>query len=415
MSCLPDHGRVSCSLCYGDRSPQFDVTKRTEGDWRITANPLAWGNTTPEVVVLGFSKGPTQAGALTTAPHDEIAYKGGRGNVGKIFAHVELLPANQDGDLATQVSKAIADPSGRFHFGSLVRCTVERYDKKSSSWKGSGGGMLDKFVATPFGQEVANNCAEKFLSQLPDSTKLVVMFGLGSKLNYVQEAFKLYQKACQGHWRWLNEVAYTNGSIVVVHVEHFASQGALIPQWMGKDQHERGQYGRMAQDAVKLAIKHSSGNAACAPPFIEQISRANSKIDSSQRKITMKSDNSDSDVLTLMNKFTDAGYTETKNIDKVAGYKGPNGEVVYLVKTSSSLNRITLMVNPNFSLEMLRELGGADAVNAVDSEHRFHSNLSGFPKRINKGKTPTAYGWQVRLDSLQALPRFLKAFGQVHR
>ena len=82
-----------------------------------------------------------------------------------------------------------------------------------------------------------------------------------------------------------------------------------------------------------------------------------------------------------------------------------------MVKTTSSLNRITLMVNPNFPPEMLRGLDGADA---VSSEHRFHSNMSGFPKRINKGEKPTAYGWQVTLDSLQALPRFLKAFGQVH-
>ena len=127
----------------------------------------------------------------------------------------------------------------------------------------------------------------------------------------------------------------------------------------------------------------------------------------------MKSVNSESDVLTLMNEFIDAGYTETKNIDKVAGYKGPNGEVVYLVKTSSRLNRIILMVHPKFPLEMLRGLDGADA---VCSEHRFHSNLSGFLKRINRSKalTQTAYGWQVTLDSLQALPRFLKAFGHVH-
>lgn len=414
MSCLPDHGRISCSICYGDCSPQFDVTKRTEGDWRITANPLAWGNATPEVVVLGFSKGPTQAGALTMAPHNEIAYKGGRANVGKIMTHIGLLLASQDGDLASEVSKAIADSSGRFHFGSLVRCTVERYEKKSSTWKGSGGGMLDKFVATPFGQEVANNCAEKFLSQLPASTKLIVMFGLGSKLNYVQEAFKLYQKACKGHWRWLNEVAYTNGSIVVVHVEHFASQGALIPQWMGKDLHERGQYGRMAQEAVRLAYDSNqasaAGSAACVQSVEKQITRTTSPMNSGKSKTNMKSDNSNSDLLTLMNEFLDAGYFETKNIDKVAGYEAPTGEIIYLVKTASSLNRITLMVNPNFPPEILR---GLDGTGAVSNEHRFHSNMSGFPKRINKGETPTAYGWQVTLDSQQALPKFLKAFSQI--
>ena len=263
MKNLPEPGRIDCSRCFkGCSTVHFDQTRRQEGDWRITANPLAWGNAKPEVVVLGFSKGPTQAGALTTAPHNEIAYKGGRGNVGKILAHVGLLSEDNDVDLASAVSKAIADPSGRFHFGSLVRCTVERYEQESSLWKGSGGGMLDKFVATPFGQEVANNCTDEFLSQLPSSTKLVVMFGLGSRLNYVKEAFKLYQKARNGSWRWLNEVAYTDGSIVVIHVEHFASQGALIPQWMGKDQHERGQYGRMAQEAVRLALGSNQASVA---------------------------------------------------------------------------------------------------------------------------------------------------------
>jgi hypothetical protein len=58
----------------------FDNTKRTssEGTWRITSNPLAWGNAEPDIVVLGFSKGPTQVGALASAPHNAIAYKGSR-------------------------------------------------------------------------------------------------------------------------------------------------------------------------------------------------------------------------------------------------------------------------------------------------------------------------------------------------
>lgn len=105
MSCLPSHGRVSCSLCHGDTSPQFDVSKRTEGDWRITANPLSWGSTKPEIVVLGFSKGPTQAGALASTPHDEIAYKGSRLNVGKILAHVGLIPSDAPDALKRHVDR----------------------------------------------------------------------------------------------------------------------------------------------------------------------------------------------------------------------------------------------------------------------------------------------------------------------
>lgn len=194
---LPTSGRVACARCFNGcgNQIQFDQTQRTVGNWRITSNPLAWGNKTPEVVVLGFSKGPTQAGALAKAPHNDIAYKGGRQNVGKILAHVGLISADDPENLSLAVSEAISDTRGRFHFGSLIRCTVERYEEDSSEWKGSGGGMLDKFVATPFGREVASNCAHQFLADLPSTTKLVVMFGLGTALNYVQESFKLYERA----------------------------------------------------------------------------------------------------------------------------------------------------------------------------------------------------------------------------
>jgi hypothetical protein len=244
---------VSCSLCYREPSLLFDVSKRTEGDWRITANPLSWGSTKPEVVVLGFSKGPTQAGALASAPHDEIAYKRSRLNVGRILAHVGLISAGPPDALKRRVDRLIADKAGRFHFASLVRCTVERYDRKSASWKGSGGGMLDKFIATPFGASVASNCTATFLRDLPEETRLVVMFGLGTNLNYVASAYELFRRARPGNWTMINSVAYTDQKITVVHVEHFASQGALIPNWLGENAHPRSKLGSLARAAVEAS------------------------------------------------------------------------------------------------------------------------------------------------------------------
>ena len=119
---------------------------------------------------------------------------------------------------------------------------------------GSGGGMLDKFVATPFGQEVAGNCAQAFLGTLPDSTKLVIMFGLGTKMNYVREARRLIALARPGAWRTVNEVAYTDGRVTFVHVEHFASQGALIPNWLGENRHDRSLLGAKARETVQIAL-----------------------------------------------------------------------------------------------------------------------------------------------------------------
>lgn len=250
MKRLPSHGRVACAQCYGESTVVFDVTKRTEGGWRITCNPLAWGNQSPEVIVLGFSKGPTQAGALARAPHNEIAYRGSRLNVAKILAHIGLIPSGPAEQLRATIDRLISDPAGQFHFASLIRCTIERYDSKTSAWKGSGGGMLDKFVATPFGQEIATNCGKRFLSSLPSSVRLVVMFGLGSYLNYVSAARRVFEQVRERQFSYINTVAYTDGAIVVVHVEHFASQGNLLPHWLGEKEHARAKLGRQAQDAV---------------------------------------------------------------------------------------------------------------------------------------------------------------------
>lgn len=253
---LPEHGKINCTECYEGVPVEFDKTKRTEGGWRITANPLAWGNTSAEVVVLGFSKGPTQSGAFEKSIHEEIAYKGGRLSVGKILRHIGLLKAIDNADLTKLVNKEIANKTGRFHFGSLIRCTVEQYNDKNRCWKGSGGDMLGKFVKTNFGKEVVSNCSKKFLATLPDSVKLVVMLGMGQKLNYVKSSFEAYQQSRGGKWKWLNDVAYTDGKIVVVHVEHFKSQGALIPQWLGEKDHPRSNYGLQAKSAVSVALSN---------------------------------------------------------------------------------------------------------------------------------------------------------------
>lgn len=257
MNCLPAHGRVNCTRCFScSQATEFDRTRREAPDakWRITSNPLAWGNVEPEIVLLGFSKGPTQAGALASAPHDEIAYKGSRTAVGKILAHVGAVSEPTNGDYKGMVDRLISDRNGRFHFGSLVRCTVERFDQKDRVWKGSGGGMLDKFMGTQFGNEVALNCASEFLGALPQKTRLVIMFGLGTKLNYVRAARRLVEAVRPGKWRTANEVAYSDGSVTFVHVEHFAAQGALIPNWLGVNNHERSALGCRAREAVQLAL-----------------------------------------------------------------------------------------------------------------------------------------------------------------
>ncbi|MER9560646.1 hypothetical protein [Mesorhizobium sp. M0571] len=277
---LPDHGRIQCALCHHPQSYGFDRTRTEENGWRITNNPLAWGGTEPEVVVLGFSKGPTQSGALTALPHDAIAYKGGRSAVAKILHHIGLLEHPE----AHLVDSLIGDRNGRIHFGSLIRCTVERWDEQERIWKGTGGGMLDRFVATSFGSEIAQNCGSTFLAHLPSRTHLVVMLGLGSKLNYVRSCRALFEHIRPGPWKQLNDIAYTDNQIVVVHTEHFASQGNLLPNWLSGEKHERGQLGLLAQEAVKQArIQLSKDVRGIATPPLARTLPTNGSADRSRR------------------------------------------------------------------------------------------------------------------------------------
>ncbi|WP_296745814.1 hypothetical protein [Mesorhizobium sp.] len=258
MGCLPAHGRIDCTECFRGEIVHFDRTKRDDRDWRITANPLAWGNPNAPIIILGFSKGQTQAGDLARTPHDQIAYKGNRPNVGRILAHVGLVKVGTRESQAAAIDRMIADRNGLFHFGSLIRCSVERYDRAKGEWKGSGGGMLDRFVGMPFGAEIAGNCVSKHLVNLPKASKLIVMFGMGSNQNYVREARSLMSQARGNRMREISQVAYEDDHVTVVHVEHFASQGDLIPQWLGEGKHQdhpRSEFGRLARHAVNHAIE----------------------------------------------------------------------------------------------------------------------------------------------------------------
>ena len=149
---------------------------------------------------------------------------------------------------------AISNRKGRFGWGSLIRCTVKRQDPQKG-WTSTGGRVIDGLLADPdFGSLVAENCASRFLGHLPAEAKLIVMFGLGQKLGYVESAYTAISRARDGKWRWTNEVAYSDSKIPVVHVEHFKARGSLISDWLGQTGTGRKSYGLQAREAVSTAL-----------------------------------------------------------------------------------------------------------------------------------------------------------------
>jgi len=116
------------------------------------------------------------------------------------------------------------------------------------------------------------------------------------------------------------------------------------------------------------------------------------------------------EIITILKEIELAGYKPTNSTSKLSEFQSPAGQTIYVVKTTSKLNNINLMVHPGHKHDVLSALDGVDL---VSSEPRFHSNMTRFPKRLNKGKTETAYGWQLTIDTFSRLPLFLNAFKTV--
>jgi hypothetical protein len=119
---------------------------------------------------------------------------------------------------------------------------------------------------------------------------------------------------------------------------------------------------------------------------------------------------STADIATILAEIERAGFDSTNETKKLAEFKSPGGQTIYVVKTTSRLNNIKVMVHPGLKPEALRLLDGVDM---VSDEHQFHSNMTRFPKRLHAGQTETAYGWQVSITTFVGLPRFLAAFKAV--
>lgn len=124
---FPEHGRISCRACFAIEEGEI---MSPAPKWKIVNDPCAWGSATPTYLVLGFSKGFTQAGAFKTKPFDQVAFAGMRPRLTSALRAVGVISEEED------VDAMIADAASRVAFGSLVRCSVSRVDEKSSRLKG---------------------------------------------------------------------------------------------------------------------------------------------------------------------------------------------------------------------------------------------------------------------------------------
>ena len=221
---LPVHGKIECRACYSGSSAEVI---EPHPDWRLINDPGAWGSSEPDFLVLGFSKGSTQAGFYEKGRFEDVAFAGMRPRLTKVLQAMGVIGE------AENVEQKIADPRSNVAFGSLIRCSVSRRDGKASLKRGSPvyactGPLISKsFAEIP---SVIQTCAAKYLTGLPTSVRVV--FFLGNTDSYVKSCQLLLRRFFPADYSLLNPMAVRADGRVWVHLAHPSGLNGHFDTWL---------------------------------------------------------------------------------------------------------------------------------------------------------------------------------------
>jgi hypothetical protein len=213
------------------------------GKWQMVNDPAAWGSPTPEILILGFSKGFTQANAFRSDRLDDIPFKNMRIRLTDEMRLLGVL------DAAETVDQKITATETKFAFGSLVRCSLSRLNAKGKLV------CTGEVMPKAFTEEVSSklrNCAETFLTELPASVRLVLMLGITD--SYINGCRGVIRSLHSAEFSDINAVSYRTRNVVWIHVSHPSGLNGHHQVWMaGNPKTKPGHKQNLALDAIRLS------------------------------------------------------------------------------------------------------------------------------------------------------------------
>lgn len=400
----------------GVGEPEFSLG--TDGKYSLQYIPFEHVNADAKLVIVGITPGNNQL---------DLAYQ---------TAQKLLKAGRPDDEILTEVKKvgAFGGPAMKpnllkilrhFHFERLLGI-----DDVATLWEGNANllhststvphaafksgdmfaGSFEDVLASPLLRGCFLDC---FVPSAREMNKNALFVGLGpcpsAALEWCVQEGVLDRAQVLGSFC---HPARTGGSTVKYYLRQVARDD-LKPadpvryrtDWLDQA------YEQMRVSTASLLGESYQGSVVPSPipaPIVEKsVTPAKVTKTKAMKSTTRMPAATDADITTILKEVERAGYKPTNSTAKLSEFQSPGGITIYVVKTTSKLNNINLMVHPGHKQEDLRSIDGVDA---VSDEHRFHSNMTKFPKRINKGQTQTAYGWQLSVNTLSNLPRFLAAF-----
>lgn len=392
------------------------------GKYKLQYVPFEHVNREARLVIVGITPGNNQLD-LAYGKAQELLWAGWPD--GEILAEIKKAGAFGGSAMKPNLLKMLR----HFHFEKILGI-----DDVGSLWDGNAGllhststvphaafkagkmfaGSFNEVMASPLLRECFIDC---FISSAEEMNKDAFFIGLGpcpqAALEWCVQEGVLSRKQVLGA---LCHPAATGGSTVKYYLRE-VTKDALKPadpvrnrtEWLDRA------YEQMRAASSTLlgeARSHPAGIMPSLAPVTYKAVPAVAPVLPKLAKATSRDVRGPiaADTAAILVEMERAGYKPSNSTAKLAEFQSPGGQTIYVVKTSSRLNNINLMVHPGLKAEALRILDGVDS---ISDAHRFHSNMVRFPKRINGGKTETAFGWQVRIGTIIELPRFLSAFKAV--
>lgn len=107
--------------------------------------------------------------------------------------------------------------------------------------------------------------------------------------------------------------------------------------------------------------------------------------------------------------FTAQNYAHTRDTKKRDEYQAPvTGHYLYFSKERDLTSSMQIVIHPHLKFEPFFNLPGVSCPKPDEFHHG--SNMRQFPKRKNHGEDEIHYGRALKIDSLEALARFLQFF-----
>lgn len=215
---LPTHGRIVCRDCF-----EGDADVQASGEWQITNDPGAWGSRTPKYLVLGFSKGFTQANAYQEGDFDCVAFARMRPRLKQVLVRLGLL------EETANIDSLLTAGEHDWAFGSLVRCSLCRRDPKSGEWAATGPLVKRSFAEEP-ARTYVDNCSQRYLTRFPEGLRVGIL--LGNDDDYVAGIKALFEKNHPDTYRDINAVAFEAAGITWVLAGHPSGSNGHLAAWL---------------------------------------------------------------------------------------------------------------------------------------------------------------------------------------